>query len=211
MSEFSDEQIQRALEPFGVFVNETLAARVRRYAELLLRWNRRVNLTSISVPEEILRRHFGESFFAAKAVPIERGKLIDLGSGAGFPGLALRALLDDLRVTLVEPTTKKSVFLAEVCRELSFIDVEIFRGTMSEFTNASGQFDYLTARALGHHEETLSFAREVLRPGGKIVLWIGAKDVREVRKESSWTWREPILIPLSDQRFLLVGEVPSQP
>jgi len=210
MRDFPDERIRQALEPFGVAVNAALAGRVRRYAELLLRWNRRVNLTSITEPDEILRRHFGESFFAAYAVPIERGRLIDVGTGAGFPGLALRALLDDLRVTLVEPTTRKSVFLAEVCRELDFIDVEIFRGTMADFGNARGQFDYVTARALGRHRDVLAFAMGLLRPGGKIVLWVGMQDVGEIRRDLSWSWRDPISIPLSEQRCLLVGQTLSK-
>lgn len=205
MQNLSDETIRQRLRPFGILVNDTVAERVRRYTELLLRWNRRVNLTSITDPAEILERHFGESFFAARAVPIERGSLVDVGSGAGFPGLALRTLLDGLRVTLIEPTTKKSVFLAEVCRELDLPDVDIFRGTLKEFSG-SACFDYVTARALGRSEELRALGRGALRAGGWMIAWLGADDVGEFRADRSWTWREGIPIPLSKQRFLLVGQ-----
>jgi len=206
MRELWDETIRQRLEPFGILVNDTIAGRVRRYTELLLRWNRRINLTSITDPAEILERHFGESFFAAQAVPIERGSLVDVGSGAGFPGLALRALLEGLRVTLIEPTTKKAVFLAEVCRELDFPDVEIFRGTLEEFSGPDC-FDYVTARALGRSEELRAWSGRVLRAGGRLILWLGPAEMEDSRADPSWAWGKEIPIPLSKQRFLLVGKV----
>jgi 16S rRNA (guanine527-N7)-methyltransferase len=204
MPTVSHSTIRRALEPCGVLVNDTVAERVRRYLELLLRWNRRVNLTSITEPSEILVRHFGESFFAARAVPIEGGRLCDVGSGAGFPGLALRVWVEGLRVTLIEPTTKKAVFLAEVCRELGFEDVEIRRGTMDEFA-AQSQFDLVTSRALGRFDELLRWSRAALAERGMTVLWLSARQVEEVRELGGWEWRPPIPLPESKDRVLLVG------
>jgi 16S rRNA (guanine527-N7)-methyltransferase len=202
----ADERIQKALEPFGIGVSTTLAERIRRYTELLLCWNRRVNLTSITDPVEIVQRHFGESLFAAHAVPIERGRLADVGSGAGFPGLALRVLLEDLRVTLIEPTTKKCVFLAEVCRELDLLDVVVFRGSMREMPAEGTPFDYVTARALGRQEELLKWSEKALRPTGLIVLWVGSEDAKKLSLSESWLWQEPVPIPLSRNRALLAGQ-----
>lgn len=204
MRPLTHEAIRRALEPFQVLVNDTAAERVRQYVELLLRWNRRVNLTSITEPSEILTRHFGESFSAARAVPIGGGRLADVGSGAGFPGLALRLIVDGLRVTLIEPTTKKAVFLAEVCRELGFEDVEIFRGTMSEF-GARPQFDFVTSRALGRYEELLRWAGDALAAHGRIVLWLSAKQVDGIRQLEGWNWKKEIRVPASKDLAIVVG------
>ena len=92
------------------------------YLDLLLKWNARTNLTAIREPEEIVRRHFGESLFAGTAArrsALRRdASLLDFGSGAGFPGLPIQLLLPDLRVTLAESQGKKASFLREAVRTL---------------------------------------------------------------------------------------------
>src|SRR5260370_8789673 len=109
----SDGAIAKALTPFNVGPSATLADSIRKYADLLLLWNHKVNLTSITNPREILARHFGESLFAASAVPISAGRLADVGSGAGFPGLALKLFVPDLEVFLVESVMKTATFLLQ--------------------------------------------------------------------------------------------------
>ncbi len=121
----TDAVIQRTLAPYGVPVSAQLAGAIRCYIELLLLWNQKINLTAIRKPREILERHFGESIFAAHAVAISAGRLADLGSGAGFPGLALKLVCPGLTVQLIEANTKKAVFLSEVCRVLNLSGVEI--------------------------------------------------------------------------------------
>src|SRR6202021_2800782 len=85
--------------------------------DLLLKWNSRTNLTAIRDPEEIVRRHFGESLFTGTQLP-EATTLLDFGSGAGFPGLPIQLLLPNLQVTLAESQNKKATFLREVIRTL---------------------------------------------------------------------------------------------
>src|SRR5580704_7224389 len=85
------------------------------YLDLLLKWNARTNLTAIRDPEEIVRRHFGESLFTAKHLPACR-TLLDLGSGAGFPGIPIQLALPELKVTLAESQNKKAAFLQEAVR-----------------------------------------------------------------------------------------------
>src|SRR5512135_2506624 len=109
------------------------------YVDLLLRWNARINLTAVRDPENIISRHFGESLFlsaylfpfgwrpalSAQAPPPHA---LDLGSGAGFPGLPLKIYVPELRLTLVESNRKKSVFLAETIRALGCIGATVFSG-----------------------------------------------------------------------------------
>src|ERR1700674_916022 len=121
----SAEAIRRALGEFQLTANEEQVLQIQQYIRILLQWNDKVNLTAIRDPLEILYRHFCESMYAAAAVPVENGRLADVGSGGGFPGLPLKILCPDLRVFLVESSIKKVTFLAEVTRELGLKDVQV--------------------------------------------------------------------------------------
>src|ERR1039458_3252543 len=117
--------IAARLEPF---LNRELTPaqldQISTYIDLLQRWNARINLTAIRDPEEAVTRHFGESLFLARHVPLQ-GSLLDIGSGAGFPGLALKIVFPDLSVTLLEPVTKKRAFLKEAARVCGFTQVTV--------------------------------------------------------------------------------------
>lgn len=201
------EFVRRVLAEAGVVVAAETAGSVARYAELLLKWNQRVSLTAITDPREILERHFAESLLAASVVPIQKGRLADVGTGAGFPGLALRVLLAELQLTLIEPNLRKTVFLAEVCRQLRLTGVEILRNRFADVDPAPLRLDFLTSRATGGYEELLEWASLALVPGGKVVLWLGAEEASRVGRLSGFDWRPAKLLPRSQSRFLLVGEV----
>src|ERR1700732_3064809 len=114
----SQEIIQRALHEFGLTATEQQGIRIQLYVAPLLKGNEKINLTAIRDPLEILYRHFCESMFAAAAVPLYRGRLADVGSGGGFPGLPLKIIRDELEVFLLESNAKKATFFAEATREL---------------------------------------------------------------------------------------------
>src|SRR6266481_4842131 len=96
----SSDTIRRALGEFRLTVDDLQVSQIQQYMKLLLTWNDKVNLTAIRDPLEILYRHFCESMYAAVAVPFQNGRLADIGSGGGFPGLPLRILLPELHVFL---------------------------------------------------------------------------------------------------------------
>ncbi len=202
---FSYEAIQAALEPYGIHASQELARSIRLYADLLLLWNEKINLTSITQPREIIERHFGESLYAAHTVPITSGRLADVGSGAGFPGLALKLLRPELSVILIEPSGKKAAFLAEVCRELELSKVNVVRGRTGEIMAMEPLLNYVTARAVGQLDRLLAWSAGALAGQGRAVLWLGEDDARRVNAAPGWTWRKPIPIPLSRRRVLLVG------
>jgi 16S rRNA (guanine527-N7)-methyltransferase len=201
----SDSQIQAALSPYGASLNPSQCDAIRIYIDLLLRWNSRISLTTVTDREEVLRFHIGESIAAIFAVPIEKGRLADVGSGAGFPGVPLALFLPQLDVTLVESNAKKATFLSEVQRQLNLHRVRVFRGRAEEFLAQGAKFDYVTARAVGKYDELLLWSSKTLNPGGKAILWLGDKDASEVSTYSGWNWRAPQKIIGSQKRFLLVG------
>jgi 16S rRNA (guanine527-N7)-methyltransferase len=200
----SDETIHTELARYGVEANRAICEMTRKYTNLLLRWNQRISLTSLRDPLEILRFHFGESMLAASAVPIEQGRLADVGSGAGFPGLALKIVEPRLDVELIESNKKKATFLGEVCRELGLAGTHVFRGRAEDLDDSQG-FDFVTARAVGSYADLLGWAGRVLNSDGKVVLWLGSEDAAGVRLVSGWTWREPIRVSGAERRVIAVG------
>src|ERR1700730_13379657 len=145
----SESTIRTALSEFGLEASAGQIAQIREYIRLLLLWNEKVNLTAIRDPLEILERHFCESMFAAKVVELDRCRLADIGTGAGFPGLALKILVPEARVVLVESNIRKATFLSEVIRSLGFTGATVLARRYEELGKEIPPGDYLLARALG--------------------------------------------------------------
>jgi 16S rRNA (guanine527-N7)-methyltransferase len=201
-----DAVIASALAPFGLTPAPALTEAIRKYMDLLLRWNQRISLTSITEPREILQRHFAESMFAAHAVPIVRGRLVDIGSGAGFPGLALKLAAVELEVTLIEPNMKKCAFLADVVRTLGLEGVKIISKRIEELSGLEGSSDFVTCRAVRPDKRLLAWTWEALAAEGKCVLWVGTEAAAALQKDSQWSWQAPIVVPQSTGRVILVGQ-----
>ncbi len=124
-----------------------LCQKLSIHLELLLRWNERMNLTAIRDPREIVRRHFGESLFVARFIS-PAGSLLDLGSGAGFPGIPIQICRPALKVTLAESQRKKATFLREVVRELG-LSCEIWAQRAEDLIPLR-RFDAVVMRAVDH-------------------------------------------------------------
>jgi 16S rRNA (guanine527-N7)-methyltransferase len=197
--------IRRALEEFNLPAYDDQALQIQRYIKILLTWNDKVNLTTIRDPLEILHRHFCESMFAGISVPIEGGRLADAGTGAGFPGLPLKILRPGLQVFLIESNLKKATFLAEVIRDLGLRDAQVVVRRYEELGEELAPQDFVCARAVGEYAKLLDWARSDRLVAKQVVLWIGANDVPEIRSRLDWDWREPIPLPNSLRRLLLVG------
>lgn len=197
--------IRRALEEFKLPAYDDQVLQVQQYINILLSWNDKVNLTAIRDPLEILYRHFCESMFAGTAVPIERGRLADVGTGAGFPGLPLKILRPSLQLFLIESNLKKATFLAEVIRTLGLKDAQVLVRRYEELGEEIAPLDYVCARALGEFPTFLDWAHRQHLAAQQVVLWIGSQDVPEILKSRTWEWREPIRVPNSLRRMLLVG------
>jgi len=236
----SREDVRALLSPFGVNPDDHALDNVLVYLDLLWRWNRRINLTSLRSAEDCITRHFGESFFLSRRVEL-RGRLLDIGSGAGFPGLALKLIASELSAVLLEPIAKKRAFLKEVVRACGLERVEVRDERLEQFagSHSAGLFDLVTARAVGDLDALIPAATHLLAPRGRLCLWVGSdsadqllgarasrplflatnhsplatalKSERDARPPSRspalpLAWRDPIPLPLSRNRVLLIGE-----
>ena len=206
-SVLSAKTIRRALGEFKLDVNDVQVFQIQRYMEVLLTWNEKINLTAIRDPLEILYRHFCESMYAAVAVPVENGRLADVGSGGGFPGLPLKIVRPDLQVFLVESNIKKATFLAEVVRDLGLTDSRVLVSRYEELGEELAPLDFVCSRALGESVAFLEWARSEQIASKQVILWIGGRDLEEAQKIRTWEWREPIAVPNSLRRYLLVGNI----
>jgi 16S rRNA (guanine527-N7)-methyltransferase len=201
----SAETIRRALGEFQLDVNEQQIVYIQQYMKLLLTWNEKINLTAIRDPLEILYRHFCESMYAAVAVPVENGRLADVGSGAGFPGIPLKIIRPGLHTFLVESNMKKATFLAEVLRTIELPDTKVLVSRYEELGEELMPLDYVCSRAVGEFEPFLAWAASERIAAKQVILWIGSRDLDQARRGMDWGWREPIPVPHSLRRYLLVG------
>lgn len=208
-SALSTQAIAARLAPFDVQLAENQLAAIQTYVDLLLLWNHKVNLTSIEDPLEIVARHFGESIFHGKDLFLSACRLADAGSGAGFPGLALKIAFPQLQVVLIEPNLKKCAFLTEVIGALALSDVEIFRSQyanfQSEHDNPGDRLDCICSRALGDYKSLLRWAKLALKPDGRVILWLGEEDALLLSRTKGWIWELPIRIPESRRRVICVA------
>ena len=166
--QMNEDELKILLQPYlsevGT-VHTSLFSQLSAYLQLLLKWNARTNLTSIREPAEIVRRHFGESLFAAQCL----GKcetLLDFGSGAGFPGLPIQLFLPELKVTLAESQNKKATFLREVTRTLQ-LNTQVWSDRAEAMPEAQ-RFDVVTLRAVDDMERALEVAAQ--RTNERIVV-----------------------------------------
>jgi 16S rRNA (guanine527-N7)-methyltransferase len=135
---------------------DSLYSKLSTYLDLLLKWNNRTNLTAVRDPEEIVRRHFGESLFAAQHLAPPATTLLDFGSGAGFPGLPIALFHPKIQVTLAESQNKKATFLREVVRTLG-LSTEIWAARV-ETMPESRCFHTITLRAVDNMSAALAAA-----------------------------------------------------
>jgi 16S rRNA (guanine527-N7)-methyltransferase len=196
--------ISRLLEPY-IQLDEPRLRLTSIYIDLLLKWNARMNLTAVRNPEEIVTRHFGESFFAADILrsqaTVQHG--IDLGSGAGFPGIPIAMSMPDARFVLIESQQKKATFLKEVIFTLGLQNITVFAGRGEDYPQ---QANLVTMRAVERFEKTLPIATELAGPDGCIALMIGATQAKEANQlAKDVKWQQPIPIPGGHSRILLAG------
>ena len=199
--------IAATLAPFWKDLREEQLSAIQEYLFVLLKWNQSINLTAIEDPMEVLARHFGESLFGASVLKIGKSRLADVGTGAGFPGLPMKIASPEMELVLFEPSLKKCAFLTEISQRLKLSGVTIRRERYEEFRpqTRSDSFDFVCARALGNYPMFLPWARRVLNPSGRVVLWLGTDESIRLGRRREFLWDAPIAIPESRRRVILIG------
>lgn len=201
----SDDVIRRALGEFQIALSDQQVQAIQEYMRILRHWNEKLNLTAIRDPLEILHRHFCESMFGALVAKLENCRLADIGSGPGFPGIPLKILRPDLELFLVESNIKKGTFLAEVIRELGLGNAKVLISRYEELGEELAPLDYVCSRAVGDFGPFLKWAASEQLSARRLLLWIGGRDLDEVKKSLDWEWEEPLLVPQSLRRYILAG------
>ena len=195
--ELNELLIAAALEE----LKDDQVARFHLYLELIMKWNQRMNLTSIRDRAEIMRRHFVECIACGQWLPREIVTVLDLGSGAGLPGIPIAIRRPELIVTLAESQAKKASFLREVTRRL--VLTTRVHGGRAEVMNSS--FDCVALRAVDRMADAIRIARTRLRQGGWLAIMSTMRDQQKIVGGFDIAWRDPIELPGSEHRILLLG------
>lgn len=178
------DPLDRGLDALGVRLSPEQRAQLDQLERLLVEWNRRFNLTAITEHDEILVRHFLDSLSALPLLPARPWAGIDVGSGAGFPGLPIRIARPDARMTLLEATGKKCRFLEAVARELRLDDVEV----VNQRAEIQGQvwgyrerYDVAMARGVAPFPVVLELVLPFVKLGGHALCWTKVDQVDWLR------------------------------
>jgi 16S rRNA (guanine527-N7)-methyltransferase len=165
------ERLHEEAARLGVELGAGKIDQLRTYLDLLLSWNRRVNLTAITDPDAIIDKHFLDSLAAAPLIP--PGRLIDVGSGAGLPGIPIAVARVDVEVTLLEATGKKAAFLRAAVHQLN-LSSSVLEARVEQYRGP--KFDAAISRATFAPAQWLDRARALVKPGGDILLMMGRED-----------------------------------
>lgn len=159
--------LTQALNSFGIDCPSEQEAQFERYYELLLDWNERINLTAIVEREEVVYKHFVDSVLPI-ALLAQGASVCDVGTGAGFPGIPLKILRPDLRLTLVDSLQKRVTFLEAVKSELNLTDVRCVHARAEELGRSVSRetFDVVTSRAVARLATLCEYALPLVRVGG---------------------------------------------
>ncbi len=161
--------------------------------QLLVRWNRILNLTSLERLEEVVERHYAESLFLAAHLPPHPLRIADIGSGAGFPGIPVAVTRADCAVSLIEAHQRKAVFLREATRQIPNVRVLARRAE-----DVSEQFDCAISRAVSY-EDLASVVKKLATSVDLLTGEVGPPD------EFGFRWQEPIPLPWGKNRFLRIS------
>ena len=169
------------------------AEALESHYNLLVLWNRTLNLTAIRDLPEVVERHYGESLFLAAQLPAGKLRIVDVGSGAGFPGLPVAVYRPDCVVTLIESHQRKAVFLKEAARDLTNVRVLARRAEQVD-----QEFDLAISRAVSYSD--LSLSLKALAPAAALLS--GAEGPPD---DMGFVWEPAVPLPWGKQRWLRVG------
>ena len=179
------ETFIKEVEKLNISVTKENLASLARYKDLLVEYNKKFNLTAIKSDEEIYLKHFYDSLTLIKAYSLNGNlKLLDIGTGAGFPGLVLKIFYPDLELTLLDSNHKKIAFLEVVIKELNLKNVTCINSRAENLPKTYREyFDIVTSRAVAHLRILLELSIPYLKVGGKLIAMKGLSE--EEIKEST--------------------------
>lgn len=180
--------LKAEVSKFGIDLDEIMLDRLDKYAEMLVETNKSLNLTAITAPDEVLYKHFVDSISLLSCFEIKNGaKVIDVGTGAGFPGVVLLIVRPDLEITLLDGTNKRLVFIENVLTELGLkADIVHMRAELAgKDLKYRERFDFVTARAVANLNTLSEYCMPFVKVGGIFAPMKSAKTDEEVESAKS--------------------------
>ncbi len=198
----NQNSFKEALADLDITLSKEQEEQLEKYYQLLIQYNRVMNLTGITEKEEAYLKHFYDSLTIVKAIDLNKDlKLCDIGTGAGFPGIVLKIVFPNLKITLVDSLQKRINFLNEVITQLHLTDIEAIHSRIEEYGIISREiFDVVTARALAATNILLEYATPLVKVGGYFIPLKGKID-----QEPSYEHAAKVLNMqlVDEQNFLL--------
>ena len=178
------EKMQEKSKDLGVRFSVKQIEQFFEYMNLLIEWNEKMNLTAITEPDEIILKHFIDSITILKELE-DGSKLVDVGTGAGFPGIPLSIMNPTLKITLVDSLNKRLIFLQEVVNKLKLENIEIVHARAEEFGQNKKyreQFDISTSRAVANLATLSEYLIPLVKIGGKVISMKAAEAKQELNE-----------------------------
>ena len=165
------EEFIKAVKQLNVDLTEEKLEKLNKFYNLLIEWNKKINLTRIEEEEEVYLKHFYDSLTIAKAVDLSEIKtLCDIGTGAGFPGLVLKIFYPNLKITLIDSLKKRVNYLNEIIKDLGIDNIEAIHVRGEDY---KGQYDVVTSRAVANIEKLLGYTMHLVSPTGIFIAMKG--------------------------------------
>ena len=165
------EQFIEEVEKLGIKLTEEQLILLNKFYILLIEWNKKINLTRITEQEEVYLKHFYDSLTISKVIDLSKvDTLCDVGTGAGFPGIVLKIVYPNLKITLVDSLNKRVVYLNEIIKELNLENIKAIH-TRGE--DLKEKFDIVTARAVANIEKLLKYTMHLVEQNGKFIAMKG--------------------------------------
>ncbi len=224
MIDFKIEEIFPLCEAFGVTLTEDTVKQLNCYGNLLLEWNEKINLTAITEPKEVLYKHFYDCILFLKNVKLDEGEsLIDVGTGAGFPGMVLKIVRPDIKVTLLDSLNKRLVFLNEVIDKLGLSGVKTLHMRAEEAGKSKlhrEKYDIACARAVAALPQLLEYCSPLVRVGGRFVSMKGPSAESEALLSQNAVkvlgLKEPVIVKETltgkeERAFMILSKISQTP
>lgn len=177
------EIFQKYLSEIDIKLDEEKIIKFYNYMKILLEWNEKINLTAITEPEEVILKHFVDSLTIAKYIN-QQDTLVDVGTGAGFPGIPLKIYRDDIKITLVDSLNKRINFLNEVITSLNLKNIEAIHSRAEEFGRNKKyreKFDIATSRAVANLTTLSEYLVPLVKENGKCISMKGPEIEEELK------------------------------
>ncbi len=203
-----DELLRQGAAEFGIALSVGQREALFLLAAELRKWNRRINLTAIRDDRDVVIKHFLDSLaFLRGFAPAPGLRLLDMGSGAGFPGLVLKIARPEINLTLVESVKKKAAFLRHAARMLRLETTAVQDRRTEELSDYHGTCDVVTARAFADMTQAIQLGAPFLKPAGRLILSRGPEEQLEEQKLAGLALdpdqRIELTLPFSEYRRVI--------